>query len=46
MVNCVQNPGQIRDLARDITIKELSPNELVQRYLNRIKGVTTGGTLA
>ena len=39
MVNCVQNPGQIRDLARAIKIKELSPNELVQRYLNRIKEV-------
>jgi aspartyl-tRNA(Asn)/glutamyl-tRNA(Gln) amidotransferase subunit A len=35
----VQDPGRIRDLARDIAAGRLSPVELLERYLARIEGV-------
>ena len=35
----MQNPGQIRDLAKAIKSKKLSPSELVQNYLDRIEEV-------
>jgi len=36
MANCVQDPGRLRDMAAAIKNKELSPSDLVQRYLDRI----------
>ena len=35
MANCVQDPGRLRDMAAAIKNKELSPSDLVQRYLDR-----------
>ena len=34
--NFAADPGRVRDLARDIADKKLSPIALVQRYLDRI----------
>jgi aspartyl-tRNA(Asn)/glutamyl-tRNA(Gln) amidotransferase subunit A len=39
MASCVQDPGRLRDLAAAIRNKDLSPSELVQRYLDRIEEV-------
>ena len=36
MASCVEDPGRLRDLAAQIRRKDLSPVELVQRYLDRI----------
>ena len=36
MANCVQDPGRLRDMAAAIRNKELSPSDLVQRYLDWI----------
>lgn len=39
MATCTQNPGRLSDLADAIKAKELSPTDLVQRYLDRIETV-------
>ena len=34
--SCIEDPGRVRELATAIAVKELSPVDLVQRYLDRI----------
>ncbi|MAI44622.1 MAG: amidase [Hyphomicrobiaceae bacterium TMED74] len=36
MAQCVEDPGRLRELAARIAAEELSPVDLVQRYLDRI----------
>ena len=36
MATCVEDPGRLRELAARIVARELSPVDLVQRYLDRI----------
>jgi aspartyl-tRNA(Asn)/glutamyl-tRNA(Gln) amidotransferase subunit A len=39
METCAQDPGRLRDLAAAIKAKELSPTDLVKRYLDRTEVV-------